>query len=85
MKKLFAVFFLFSSILFAQTDNQSFGISFSGFVKTDLMYDSRQVVSIREGHFLLYPQNESPDINGDDINDKSSFNILSIQTRLNGK
>lgn len=85
MKKLILLFFFASSILFAQTDKQSFGISFSGFVKTDLMYDTRQSISIREGHFLLYPQNENPDANGSDINDKSSFNMLSIQSRLNGK
>jgi hypothetical protein len=85
MKKLILSFLLLSSFNFAQTDKQQFGISFSGFVKTDMFYDSRQVVSIREGHFLLYPQNENNDINGDDINDNSSFNILSIQTRLNGK
>jgi hypothetical protein len=85
MKKLFVIIFFFSSIQFAQTGGQSFGISLSGFVKTDLMYDTRQVVSLREGHFLLYPQNENPDIYGNDINDKPSFNILSIQTRINGK
>lgn len=85
MKKLVLLFLFTSSILFSQTENKSFGISFSGFVKTDLMFDTRQTVSIREGHFLLYPQNENLDINGSDINDKASFNILSIQTRLNGK
>jgi hypothetical protein len=84
MKNLFW-FLFFSSVLFGQTEKQSFGISFSGFVKTDIMYDTRQIVSIREGHFLLYPQNENPDSEGNDINDRSSFNILSIQTRLNGK
>jgi len=34
---------------------------------------------------LLYPTNENLDINGKDINANSNFNILSIQTRLNGK
>lgn len=85
MKKILLLLCSLSSLLFSQTDKQSFGISFSGFVKTDLMFDSRQTVSIREGHFLLYPQNENLDENGADINDKSSFNMLSIQTRLNGK
>ncbi|HSL88899.1 MAG TPA: hypothetical protein VK870_06340 [Ignavibacteriaceae bacterium] len=85
MKKLLLLLCSFSSLLFSQTDKQSFGISFSGFVKTDIFYDTRQSVIIREGHFLLYPQNENQDANGNDINDKSSFNILSIQTRLNGK
>lgn len=61
-----------------------FGISFSGFVKTDIFYDTRQSGCIREGHFLLYPENVLPDANNKDINDKPSFNILSIQTRLKG-
>jgi hypothetical protein len=61
-----------------------FGITFSGFVKTDIFFDSRQTVSLREGHFLLYPENEKLDADGKDINGKGSFNILSIQTRLAG-
>jgi hypothetical protein len=85
MKKVLILLCTFSSLLFSQTDKQSFGISFSGFVKTDIFYDTRQSVVIREGHFLLYPQNENLDVNGNDVNDKSSFNMLSIQTRLNGK
>jgi hypothetical protein len=66
-------------------EEPKFGISLSGFVKTDLFYDTRQVVSIREGHFLLYPENQKPDFNGKDINSKDRFNILSVQTRLTGK
>jgi hypothetical protein len=86
MKKLIVVsLFVFSILINAQTEKQSFGISFSGFVKTDFIYDSRQTVSLREGHFFLYPQSENLDINGNDINAQSSFNILSIQTRLNGR
>lgn len=69
----------------AQQEKSEFGISFSGFVKTDIFYDSRQTVSLREGHFLLYPANESLDKNNLDINAKANFNILSIQTRLIGK
>ena len=88
MKK---VFFLLSTIFFlnisvkAQQEKPGFGISFSGFVKTDIMYDTRQTVAIREGHFLLYPSPELMDKNNVDINAKSNFNILSIQTRLTGK
>lgn len=62
-----------------------FGISLSGFLKTDFFYDSRQVVSIREGHFLLYPENQKIDLNGRDINMKDHFGILSIQSRITGK
>jgi len=61
-----------------------FGISFSGYVKTDLFFDTRQTVSPREGHFLLFPENEKPDADGVDINARSNYNFLSIQTRLAG-
>lgn len=79
----FSLNLLFLTTSFAQ--QPIFGIDFSGFVKTDIIHDSRQTVSIREGHFLLYPAQEELDINGKDINAVSNFNILSIQTRLHGK
>ncbi len=80
---LFCCLFIIYGVI-AQ-DQQKFGIDFSGFVKTDLMWDSRQTISIREGHFLLYPANELLDPDGKDINAVSNFNMLSIQTRLQGK
>jgi hypothetical protein len=71
----------------AQTEKTpaAFGLSLSGFVKTDIFYDSRQTVSIREGHYLLYPKGPLLDPGGGDINSRDGFNILSIQTRLAGK
>ena len=76
---------LFSlAIAQTKTKEKKFGIDFSGFVKTDLMFDSRQTVAAREGHFLLFPSPEVLDANGDDINAKANLNILSIQTRLKG-
>lgn len=77
----FAILLPFLS--FAQ-DTPAFGIKFSGFVKTDIYWDSRQTISIRDGQFLLYPANERLDADGNDINAKSSFNMISIQTRLRG-
>jgi len=65
-------------------EEPKFGISFSGFVKTDIFYDSRQTVNIREGHFLLYPENALLDADENDINVNPAFNILSIQSRLKG-
>jgi len=70
---------------YAQQGGSSFGISFSGFVKTDVIYDTRQTVNLREGHFLLYPAAELKDRDGADINANPSLNMLSIQTRLLGK
>ena len=71
----------------AQTEKTApaFGISLSGFVKTDIFYDSRQSTSIREGHFLLFPKAPLLGPDGDDINDRAGFNILSIQTRIAGR
>ena len=88
MKRLMIVIFLFSSLVGRsqeKKDEPKFGISFSGFVKTDVFYDSRQTVNIREGHFMLYPDKENLDVNGVDINAKDHLGILSIQSRLSGK
>jgi len=61
-----------------------FGITLSGFVKTDIYFDSRQTYGLRESQFLLYPEPPKPDAEGKDINAKANYNILSIQTRLAG-
>ncbi len=86
MKKslLFLVFSVFFASGIMAQDESSFGIKFSGFVKTDIFWDSRQTIAAREGHFLLYPANEDLDAEGNDINAKANFNMLSIQTRLRG-
>lgn len=87
--KVFAIILITLVPLFVNAQEKKeepkFGISFTGFVKTDINYDSRQTVNIREGHFVLYPENLKPDLNGKDINAKDHFGILSIQTRLTGK
>jgi hypothetical protein len=85
--------FIVSMIIFAplllhaqrNNDNPKYGISFSGFIKTDFFFDSRENYTIREGDFLLYPKEKQFDADGLDINSKASFNFLSIQTRLTGK
>jgi hypothetical protein len=87
MKKYFLLLFVQIPLLGLtqeQEEEKKFGIEFHGYVKTDIFYDSRQTVDVREGHFLLYPQNELLDLNGNDINATPKFNILSIQTRLTG-
>ena len=87
MKKYLIILFFsaVSAFLYPQESKSDFGFSLSGFLKTDIFFDSRQTVSAREGHFLLYPSPESFDVNNVDINDKANFNILSIQSRLTGK
>lgn len=86
MKKNLSIvlFSLFLAATSLAQENNSFGIRFSGFVKTDMFWDSRQTIAAREGHFLLFPANEILDAEGNDINAKANFNMLSIQTRLRG-
>lgn len=64
------------------THARSGTITFSGFVKTDIYQDTRNTVSVREGQFMLFPMNKVPDEAGNDINRKTQFNMLAIQTRL---
>ncbi|MBK6345780.1 MAG: hypothetical protein IPF68_07535 [Bacteroidales bacterium] len=84
---LFAAVMLLPMFSSGQEKNEqpAYGISFSGFVKNDFFLDTRESYTIREGHFLLYPKEVSKDADGNDINDKSSFNFLSIQSRITGK
>ncbi len=90
-KQLFLLLFfssVFTVVAFTQenkdTDESKFGIKFSGYIKNDVFYDTRQTVSLREGHFLLYPEKQLFDSAHSDIYDKSNSNILAIQTRLVG-
>ena len=65
----------------------TWGIKFGGFLRNDMYYDSRQVVSARpanQGELLLYPANKSADLNGNDINAAPSFNATAITSRLSG-
>jgi len=68
-----------------ETEDSKFGIKFSGFVKNDFFWDSRQTVAAREGHFLLWPTPVNLDEQGIDINKQTNFNFLAIQSRLIGK
>ncbi len=61
-----------------------YGIKFSGFIKSDFFYDTRQVTHIRDRHFLFYPNPVDADDSDADINDNPSVNFLAIQSRLKG-
>ena len=54
----------------------------SGFIKFDGYYDTRQVVSAREGHFLLYPDSVSKNAQGDDVNAVNNINMVNFQSRV---
>jgi hypothetical protein len=60
-------------------------LTWSGFVKAEALYDTRQVVEAREGYLLLYPKNVCLDKNGKDINAHGSFNQYAMTARLAAK
>lgn len=57
-------------------------ISWSGFVKADYFYDTRQTVNAREGHLVFVPAAVRRDAAGKDINANPEVNMLAIQSRL---
>ncbi|PCH75140.1 MAG: hypothetical protein COB98_09365 [Flavobacteriaceae bacterium] len=69
---------------YGQKTDEKVRVKFSGFVKTDFMYDTRQTTNAREGHFLILPAPENRK-DGEDLNAQSNINFLSIQTRLRVK
>lgn len=82
MRKIILLFvFLIPVISFAQEENTP-KVKVGGFVKNDMFWDTRQTVSAREGHFLLFPAPVKFDPDGEDINSGLNFNFLSIQSRL---
>lgn len=80
---LFFCQLLLPTSVFAQQENK-FNISFSGFIKSTVFYDSRQTISEKGGLFFLYPapvvlSNDSTD---NDINAHPSLNMLCLQSQL---
>ncbi|MFM2439737.1 MAG: hypothetical protein RLZ16_736 [Bacteroidota bacterium] len=94
MKKLFTSLFLFLSIgAMAQTATTTSTanvklnpttITFYGFIRHDVNYDSRQTVFVREGQLPLYPKDKDM-VGGKDYNKKSQLNMLGVLTRVGVK
>ncbi len=53
-----------------------------GFVSTDLFFDSRQVLAVRDGFAILWPKRVLCDKFGHDINDHGDWNLTSVHTRF---
>lgn len=81
-----AVLLLITSGLFAQVkEEEKVSVTIGGFVRTDVIFDSRQNEAVREGYFLRYPLKEEKDKNGDDMNAAPSLGMFSIHSRLSAK
>ncbi|MVM41109.1 hypothetical protein GO730_31025 [Spirosoma sp. HMF3257] len=57
-------------------------VKLTGFVRNDFSYDTRQTVNLREASVDLYPKDKQLDVNGQDINAVTNFNMLAINSRL---
>jgi len=76
---------LFATLLFSNLIGQEkkFEVDIHGFVGFDAMYDSRVVKSVRHNHILLYALPEKLDANGNDLKDRSSFEMGALISRFN--
>lgn len=80
------IFTFFTSIAIAQNlEEKKIKFEASGFIKSDIFFDSRQNVDALEGLLHIFPKDVNYDENGKDINDKSSLGIVDISTRVRGK
>ncbi|NTW34047.1 MAG: hypothetical protein HGB12_15760, partial [Bacteroidetes bacterium] len=64
--------------------HEKFGITFSGFVRTEAAFDTRQGEGYRDQLINLYPANIRLDKNGDDVNARPGFDQYAMTTRLTG-
>jgi hypothetical protein len=73
----------FTKEIVAQDNSQVLPVvKLSGFVKSDVFVDTRQIISAREGHFLLFPAPRAYDGDMKDVNAKTNFNFLPIHSNL---
>jgi hypothetical protein len=86
MRNTFLLILLFFSInIYFNTtckEDTKLGIRFSGFVRYDVMFDTRQTIASREGYYLLYPARPVYDINNRNINASPSLNMFTINSWL---
>lgn len=82
MRKIIFLFVILMPALSIGQDISQVKVKLGGFVKNDMFWDTRQTISAREGHFLLFPAPVSLDPDGNDINSGANFNFLSIQSRI---
>jgi hypothetical protein len=64
------------------TTDDKFSIKFSGFIKAEAMFDTRQTVNAREQMLVFYPDKEKLDVNGNDVNAHPNLNQLDMASRI---
>jgi len=93
-------FFLFPHLIFSHghgtkhkhkqiielDDEKKIDLKFSGYVRMDSFFDSRENVDYWRGLDIAFPKNKLLDPNGCDINDKSQYNMVPYSSlRLHAK
>lgn len=89
MKKIsLSLLFILSFILptVAQFDSISLGagvkMKIGGFIRNDLLFDSRRTEGASDGLFSFFPMNEDLDANGEDLNAVPTSSLYAISSRL---
>ena len=82
MKRILLLSVFLPGFLFAKERGDSLKIDFSGFVRGDYWYETRQNYGACEELFTLYPKPKNPDEQGNDVNSESVSNMTAIATRL---
>jgi hypothetical protein len=60
----------------------AFQFRFNGFINAEMIYDTRQMVSAREGNVTLWPTPVNKDAAGNDLNANPSLTFSVLSTRL---
>jgi len=69
----------------AQDAPKTFNFSLYGYANYEAVFDTRQVVTAREGTVMLFPANISKDPDGNDVNAVPNLNFLVISSRIGTK
>lgn len=86
MKILSFFLMLFISFsVFADTKETKPKTALSGFVRNDIIFDSRQNYEALDGTYTLLPKPQELDSNNEDIQAQSSVRMVNILSRLNVK
>ncbi|MDH8702128.1 hypothetical protein M2138_001488 [Dysgonomonadaceae bacterium PH5-43] len=83
MKRIVLPILIFASSIqvFAQNSASDLTFKFSGFVRGDIIYNTRENVAALEDLFYLYPKDEKKDALGEDLNSRSALGFYNLSTR----
>lgn len=85
MKKSVLLFVILYLISVVKGQEDKVKVKLSGFVSSEMFFDSRKVVESRDGDIFFYPAPKVLDANGKDVNAYNSFNFINVYTRLRVK